>query len=110
MNKFEELLEMVDKMPCGTLHIDKNRNRSYYENIREYLVDRELELSEKIISECEAANTVWEVQVYPDSGRSFYNSINSTLETCCEELIEALKNHEVSSFNIKFENGRMIRE
>jgi hypothetical protein len=108
MTNFEKLLEMIEKMPCGSIHINKNNNRSYCESIRGYFYRSDTD--EQIINKCEKANTIWEVQIYPDNPHSFYMEVGTDLEECCENIIKCLESHVQSSFIVKFENGNLVKE
>lgn len=90
MKNFERLLELVEKLPCGAMSIERNEHLTIYEDLEEWLEDK-AEVSEEIIQKCKAANEAWRIQIYTHTPVGFYLVYDSNLEDACGKLIETLE-------------------
>ena len=64
-----------------SLNISHNEFNSYYETIEEYVKRPHFEdIDENIIEDCVKANSLWEIQLYPETPISFFYTIGKTFE------------------------------
>ena len=66
----------------GELTVTHNGHTVSYQTLRDYLIEHASlhELSDEEVQECIAADSVWEIQWYPDTPVSFFFVAASTFE------------------------------
>lgn len=84
-----ESLENFQKMlpeHQASLHITHNQHKSYYEKADEYLRDRKCDAPDDVIKAMILANSIWEIQWYPDTPIGFNIVYGATLTQALEQI------------------------
>ena len=69
-----EIAELLKGCHCWSLNV--NEHRAYYEGVRSFLTKSDMLDSddgdpEALIAACEASDSIWQLQVYPETPVSF---------------------------------------
>jgi hypothetical protein len=73
---------------CG-LYLTHNEHKNYYETVKEFIVNQDIELTEDEYDKCVINDELWVLQWYPDTPIGSYTVAGSTLEYVLEKA-----NHE----------------
>ena len=70
-----------------SLYISHNEFNSYYETIEEYINRPQFDdIDKNLIEDCVKANSLWEIQIYPETPVSFFYVIGKTLDDALLEM------------------------
>lgn len=61
-----------------------NEHKNYYETVKEFIANQDIELTEDEYDKCVINDELWILQWYPDTPIGFYNIAGSTLEYVLE--------------------------
>lgn|GEM_PF-2208076 len=75
----EQFTTLLPERKCS-LHITHNQHRDYYQSVEDYLADRQAHPDEVLGRDVMVAtDTVWELQVYPETPIGSYTIFGPTL-------------------------------
>lgn len=68
-----EIAELLKRCHCWSLNV--NEHRAYYESVRDFLTKGDMfgdeDDPETLIAACEASDSIWQLQVYPETPVGF---------------------------------------
>lgn len=87
-----QLQELFDLCKCS-VRITKDQHKSYYEPLGDYLAKRleRGDITEEEYWDMVKADTVYEVQAYPDTPIGFHRAYSANLDEAVAGVVEAIK-------------------